>query len=146
MARPPTLILAATAVALVFSGCGTGAKKAATETMPPKHSTIPDVVGMNAPDAVVRLQQARYCVRLEVGNPVSRQSTMPVQHQAPAAGASGRAWSTVTLTIGVPARPGTPKHVKLNMGVDTWGGGNTPCRPDPDHRHYRLNEPSQPLG
>jgi hypothetical protein len=126
MTKRLTLILVAASTAICLSGCGSTAR---TATKPPKHEAIPDVRGMNAPDAVVRLLKARYCVQLRVGKAVSIQSRMPVQEQAPAAGSTGRAWSTVTLTVGVPTRPGTPKHVKLNMGVDTWGGGRTPCPP-----------------
>jgi hypothetical protein len=105
--------------ALGVIGCGGSAK----------HEAIPDVRGLNAPDAVARLVEARYCVQLRVGKPVSAQAGMPVQQEEPAAGAAGRAWSTVTLTIGVPTQRGESKHGKVTIGVDTWGGGKTPCRP-----------------
>lgn len=84
---------------------------------------------MNAPDAVVRLLKARYCVQLEAGKRVPTTSRMPVQRQVPVAGSTGGTWSTVTLTVGVPRRPGTPKNAKMYMGVDTYGGGRTPCPP-----------------
>lgn len=82
---------------------------------------------MSAPDAIARLVRARYCVQLRVGTAVPLRSRMPVQRQSPPAGAAGRAWSTVTLTVGVPR---TPKHARVHfVGADTWGGAATPCPP-----------------
>lgn len=74
---------------------------------------------MSTPDAIVRPLNARYCARIKAGTPVPPSSRMPVQRQSPGAGSTGHAWSTVTLTIGIPTRPGTPKHVKFNIVTDT---------------------------
>lgn len=128
MPKPPIVLLTLAAVALAAGGCGGAATNSTTAT-PPGQQAIPDVRGMNAPDAVVRLLKARYCVKLAVGKPVPAQKRMPVQQQSPAAGSTGRRWSTVTLTIGLPSRRGTPRHRAVEIGVETWGGARAPCPP-----------------
>lgn len=90
---------------------------------------VPNVRGMSTPNAVVRLLKARYCAELRVGTPVSMHEGMPVQRQAPPAGTTRRAWSTVTLTIGIPTKPGMPANRKVAVYTDTWGGGKNPCPP-----------------
>ena len=113
-------------VALVVSSCGTTAKPK------PKRrdaQAIPDVRGLEAPDAAVRLLKAHYCVRLEVAKVVSDAGTSAGSgvRQSPAAGARPRAWSMVTLTIGLP--PDTPKAV---YGIDIAGAGGRAVPTDPD--------------
>ena len=117
--RTLVLLLAALAV----SGCGT------TVTSKPKpagRAAVPDVRGLEATDAAVRLLRAHYCVRLEVAKtfPASTRAEVPVVRQSPAAGATPRAWSLVTLTIGLP--PQTPKSV---YGIDIAGASSAPCPP-----------------
>lgn len=94
---------------------------------------------MDATAAAVRVLRAHYCVRIKIGKAVpdplgpafNRQSPMPmpVLKQTPAAGTTSRAWSIVTLTIGIPTEPGTPKNGKATVGIDMWGGGSAPCPP-----------------
>ena len=122
--RKITVLLA---VALALSACG-----AKPKPKPPQHAAIPDVHGMNAPDAAVRLIRARYCVRLAPGTPPANDSRprpgksptlarMPVERQSPAAGSTRRPWSMVTLTVG-----GISKHAATFIGV--WdGGAKIPC-------------------
>ena len=115
-------MVVAVLVAVGLSGCG-GTGQGSSQ------HAVPDVRGLRAPDAVVRLLKARYCVQLRVGTRVPLQAGMPVQRQAPPAGSTPRTWSTVTLTVGVPTPPRTPKGVHAELGVDTvtWGGRRTPC-------------------
>jgi hypothetical protein len=117
------MVVAALAAA-GLSGCGGTGRRSSQQA-------VPDVRGLRAPDAVVRLLKARYCVQLRVGTRVSLQAGMPVQGQAPPSGSTRRTWSTVTLTVGVPTAPGTPKGAHAKLGVDTvtWGGHRTPCAP-----------------
>ena len=117
--RTLVLLLAALAV----SGCGTTAK---SKPKPAGRAAVPDVRGLEATDAAVRLLRAHYCVRLEVAKvfPTGARAQVPVVRQSPAAGATPRAWSIVTLTIGLP--PSTPKTV---YSIDIGGAGNAPCPP-----------------
>jgi hypothetical protein len=115
------------AAVLVLTACGAKAKP-----KPPQHASIPDVHGMNAADAAVRLIKARYCVRLAPGTPPANDARpkpgqfpnparMPVERQSPPAGVTRRSWSMVTLTVG-----GVSKHAATF--IDVWGGGaNIPC-------------------
>ena len=107
--------------ALALGGCGSKPKP-----KPAGRAAVPDVRGLEAPDAAVRLLRAHYCVRLEVAKtfPASTRAEVPVVRQSPAAGATPRAWSLVTLTIGLP--PQTPKSV---YGIDIAGAGSAPCPP-----------------
>jgi beta-lactam-binding protein with PASTA domain len=119
MGRVAVLLLVAVAV----SACGAAAKpkpKAARRT------AVPDVRGVEAPEAAARLLRAHYCVRLEVAKVFPRQARaqVPVVRQSPAAGARRRAWSMVTLTIGLPSE--MPKAV---YGIDIAGAGTAPCPP-----------------
>lgn len=107
--------------ALAVSGCGATAKP-----QPARRAAVPDVRGLEATDAAVRLLRAHYCVRLEVAKafPTSARAQVPVVRQSPSAGAIPRVWSMVTLTIGLP--PQTPKAV---YGIDIAGAGSAPCPP-----------------
>ena len=107
--------------ALALGGCGSKSKP-----KPAGRAAVPDVRGLEAPDAAVRLLRAHYCVRLEVAKvfPTGARAQVPVVRQSPAAGATPRAWSIVTLTIGLP--PSTPKTL---YGIDIAGAGNAPCPP-----------------
>jgi hypothetical protein len=93
----------------------------------PKHAAVPNVVGARAADAVVTIEKAGYCVTLEIGNAVPAARGLRVQSQSPAPGAARNAWSPVMLTIGIPTRPGMPKHRYVALGVDSWGGKGAPC-------------------
>lgn len=125
--RATIVVLSATVLAV--SACGTTSKPSR-----PARAAIPDVRGMNAPDAAVRLIKARYCVRLAPGKQLATderpepgkfttQNRMPVEHQAPAAGTTRPAWSMVTLTVG-----GISAHAATY--IDVWdGGAQVPCPP-----------------
>jgi beta-lactam-binding protein with PASTA domain len=112
---------------LAVTACGAQAKPKT-----PQRAAIPDLRGLNLPDATVRLIDAHYCVRLERGTPPAGDTRrkpgkpttaarMPVQRQSPPAGSTRRAWSTVTLTVGgIPARAVT--------SIDLWAAGTKiPC-------------------
>jgi beta-lactam-binding protein with PASTA domain len=118
-----TRIVALLLAALAVGGCGATAKP---KPRPARRAAVPDVRGLEAPDAAVRLLRARYCVRLEVAKvfPTQARAEVPVVRQSPAPGARRRAWSTVTLTIGLP--PDTPKEF---YGIDFAGAGSAPCPP-----------------
>jgi beta-lactam-binding protein with PASTA domain len=115
------------AAVLALSACGAKAK-----SKPPQHAAIPDVRGLNAPDAAARLIDARYCVRLARGTPPADDARpkpgkfttvtrMPVERQSPPAGVTRRPWSMVTLTVG-----GISKHA--SSFIDVWdGGAKIPC-------------------
>ena len=100
-------------------------KSAAKPT--PKHAAVPNVVGVRAPDAVVSVEKAGYCPKLAIGSAVPEARGLRVQSQSPAPGSTGDAWSPVTLTIGIPTRPGMPKHRQVVLGADAWGGKGAPC-------------------
>ena len=124
-----TRAIALLAVVLAATACGSTAKPKAQQRAP-----IPNVRGMNAADAAVRLIKARYCVRLEPGKPPANdtrsrpgrfttQMRMPVERQSPPAGVTRRRWSMVTLTVG-----GVSKHATTY--IDVWdGGARIPCPP-----------------
>ena len=117
------------AVVLAAAGCGTTAKPTTARRAP-----IPDVRGMNMPDAAVRLIKVRYCVRLRAGTPPRRDDRpkpgsspttgkMPVERQSPPPGSTRPRWSMVTLTVG-----GVSRHAATYL--DVWGGGaKVPCPP-----------------
>jgi len=111
------------AVAVAAGGCGSPAKPKAK---PVRRAAVPDVRGLNAPEAAVRVLRARYCVRLRPAKavPTTTRAQVPVLRQSPAAGTRPRVWSTVTLTIGLP--PDAPKSVYF---VDIAGAGSAPCPP-----------------
>lgn len=117
--RIVVLVLAALAV----GGCGTTAKP---KPKPARRAAVPDVRGLEAPDAAVRVLRAHYCVRLERAKtfPRSAHAQVPVVRQSPAAGTRPRRWSLVTLTIGLP--PDTPRSVYF---IDIAGAGSAPCPP-----------------
>jgi beta-lactam-binding protein with PASTA domain len=106
---------------LAVSACGTTRPKPK-----PKRAAVPDVRGLEAPEAAVRVLRAHYCVRLERAKtfPRSARAEVPVVRQSPAAGAWPRRWSLVTLTIGLP--PDTPRSVYF---IDIAGAGSAPCPP-----------------
>ena len=116
-------------IVLAVTGCGAAAKP-----KPSQRAAIPDVRGMNLPDAAVKLIEARYCVLTEPGTPPANDDRpkpgklttgmeMPVEQQSPPAGSSGRRWSMVTLTVG-----GISKHAATYVNV--WdGGAKIPCPP-----------------
>ena len=108
---------------LAVGGCGATAKP---KPKPARRAAVPDVRGLEAPAAAVRLLRAHYCVRLEVAKvfPRAARAQVPVVGQSPAAGATPRAWSLVTLTIGLP--PQTPKAVYF---IDIAGAGDAQCPP-----------------
>lgn len=118
--RGAIVVLLAVAVA---GGCGSPAKPKAT---PVRRAAVPDVRGLNAPEAAVRVLRARYCVRLRPAKavPTTTRAQVPVLRQSPAAGTRPRVWSTVTLTIGLP--PDARKSVYF---VDIAGAGSAPCPP-----------------
>lgn len=114
-------------VLVSLTACGAAAKPKA-----PQREAIPDVRGMNVPDAAVRLIKARYCIRLKPGTPPANDARpkpgtfptvakVPVERQTPPAGSTGRRWSMVTLTVG-----GISKHATTY--IDVWSGGaKIPC-------------------
>ncbi|HEY2776739.1 MAG TPA: hypothetical protein VGI77_02460 [Gaiellaceae bacterium] len=107
--------------ALAVGGCG------ATARPKPKlarRAAVPDVRGLEATDAAIRLLRAHYCVRLKAAKtfPAPTRAEVPVVRQSAAPGTTPRAWSLVTLTIGLP--PQTPKAV---YGIDIAGAGSAPC-------------------
>ena len=116
-------------VVLAVTGCGAAAKP-----KPPQRAAIPDVRGLNLPDAAAKLIDARYCVRLVRGTPAANDDRpkpgtsttgmkTPVERQSPPAGSTGRKWSMVTLTVG-----GISKHAA--MFVSVWDRGTKiPCPP-----------------
>ena len=105
------------AAVLAVGACGTTAKP---KPKTARRASIPDVRGLEAPNAAVRLLRAHLLVRLEVAKvfPTQARAQVPVVRQSPAAGARRRAWAMVTLTIGLP--PETPKAV---YGIDIAGAG-----------------------
>ena len=121
-------------VALLVAVCPLTACGAAATPKAPRREAIPDVRGMNLPDAAVRLIKARYCVRLKPGTPPANDARpkpgtsptvakMPVERQSPPAGSTGRRWSLVTLTVG-----GISKRAATY--IDVWdGGAKIPCPP-----------------
>lgn len=111
------------AVAVAAAGCGSPAKPKAK---PVRRAAVPDVRGLNAPEAAVRVLRARYCVRLRPAKavPTTTRAQVPVLRQSPAAGTRPRVWSTVTLTIGLP--PDARKSVYF---VDIAAAGSAPCPP-----------------
>jgi hypothetical protein len=119
--------LALLVLTLAVTACG-----GTTKRNGPLREAIPDVRGMNAADAAVRLIKARYCVRLERGTPPAndvrptpgsprRPPRMPIERQSPPAGSTRRPWSMVTLTVG-----GVSAHAATY--IDVWdGGARVPC-------------------
>ena len=116
---PVTRVAALFVAVLAVSACGTTAKPKAAP-----RAAVPDVRGLEAPAAAVRVLEAHYCVRLEVAKsfPTSTRAQVPVVRQSPPAGATPRSWSMVTLTIGLP--PQSPKTV---YGIDIAGAGSSHC-------------------
>ncbi|HET7128812.1 MAG TPA: PASTA domain-containing protein [Gaiellaceae bacterium] len=121
-----TRFVALLAVVLAATACGTTAKPKALQ-----REAVPDVRGMNAPDAAVRLIKARYCVRLKPGTPPAndirpkpgkfKPPRMTVEQQSPSPGSTRRRWSMVTLTVG-----GISAHAATYIAV--WdGGARIPC-------------------
>ena len=120
-------VVALLATVLSLTACGAKAKP-----KPPQHAAVPDVRGMNAPDAAARLIDARYCVRLARGTPPADDTRpkpgksttaaqLPVERQSPPAGVTRRPWSMVTLTVG-----GISKHASSFIAV--WeGSAKIPC-------------------
>ena len=90
---------------------------------------VPDVRGMNAPDAVALVVKSGLCVKLVLGARVPPGGKVPVLRQSPAGGAVRDAWSPVTLTIAVPAPPSLPKNAHVTLSVSGWVPAHTPCPP-----------------
>jgi beta-lactam-binding protein with PASTA domain len=109
-------------VILVASACGATAKPKQVQ----RRAAVPDVRGLNAPEAAARLLRAHYCVRLERTNtyPKPPRAEVPVVRQSPAAGARPRPWSIVILTIALP-----PDTTKSYYGIDIAGADSAPCPP-----------------
>jgi beta-lactam-binding protein with PASTA domain len=92
---------------------------------------VPDVRGMNFPDAAVSLYDAHLCVHVVEGRSLPWGTRKePVEAEAPAPGTRRPAWSLVTLTVRFAEPPNVPRSQRRVHFLDvTWGGGKPPCPP-----------------
>jgi len=108
--------------AALAAGCGAAASAG---------PTIPDVRGMNYPDAFVSLWGAHLCVHAVQGRSVPWGSRLqPVVAESPAPGRRAKAWSLVTVTVRTAALP-FPAAARSSVSrLDVvWGGPKPPCPP-----------------
>jgi len=109
-------IIAAAILALTLTGCSTAGATKITEAPEPIASEtagtpIPDVVGMPGNDARDALLAAGFLVEFDAdGKVVLMAGNWNVEAQSPAAGETGAAGDTVTLTVSKPEKEPTAQE------------------------------------
>jgi hypothetical protein len=113
--------LALLALVLALAACGGSAK--------PVGPAVPDVRGVNLPDAIVAVLHARLCPRLREEPEAWGSKREPVVAEAPVPGTHVARWSTVYVTARIPRPPGAKGATAIDFFG--FGGANVkvPCGP-----------------